>query len=105
MGLCRSYDEAALQLQNGRGAMAETIARTGRGRRGTAAPARAHRRLSFVAQSLAVAVALLWCNGALAAETQILLLRGWFGVFSNGMDGLAAELKAKGIKTEVAGHL
>jgi len=45
------------------------------------------------------------CNGALAAETQVLLLRGWFGVFSTGMDGLAAELKAKGIKTEVAGHL
>ena len=85
--------------------MAETIARTGRGRRGTTAPTRAHRRLPFAAQSLAVAVALLWCNGALAAETQVLLLRGWFGVFSTGMDGLAAELKAKGIKTEVAGHL
>ena len=85
--------------------MAETIARTGRGRRDTTAPARAHRRLPFAAQSLAVAVALLWCNGALAAETQVLLLRGWFGVFSTGMDGLAAELKAKGIKTEVAGHL
>jgi hypothetical protein len=85
--------------------MAGMISGTGRGHRGTAARAREQRTLHSAARCLAVAVALLWCNCALAAETQVLLLRGWFGVFSTGMDGLAAELKAKGIKAEVAGHL
>ncbi len=48
--------------------------------------------------------ALLWCGPA-QAETRVYLLRGWFGVFSTGMDELAAELKAKGIKAEAIGHL
>ena len=52
-----------------------------------------------------VATALLSCNGALAGEPKVILLRGWFGVFSTGLDSLADELKAKGIKAEVAGHL
>lgn len=42
---------------------------------------------------------------ARAAEPRILLLRGWFGVFSTGLDTLADELKAKGLNVEVAGHL
>jgi hypothetical protein len=50
-------------------------------------------------------IALLWCNYAQAADTQAYLLRGWFGVFSTGMDELAAELKAKGIKANAIGHL
>lgn len=50
-------------------------------------------------------VALLWCSCAPAADTQAYLLRGWFGVFSTGMDELAAELKAKGIKANAIGHL
>ena len=50
-------------------------------------------------------LALLWCNGALAAEPRVLLLRGWFGVFSTGLDSLADELRAKGVNAEVAGHL
>ena len=49
-------------------------------------------------------IALLWCSPA-QAETRVYLLRGWFGVFSTGMDELAAELKAKGIKAEAIGHL
>ena len=52
-----------------------------------------------------VAVILLLCNGARAAETRVYLLRGWFGVFSTGMDSLAEELKSKGIKAEAIGHL
>jgi hypothetical protein len=52
-----------------------------------------------------MAIALLWCNCALAAEPRVLLLRGWFGVFSTGLDSLANELGAKGINAEVAGHL
>ena len=52
-----------------------------------------------------LSVAVLWCTGAVAADTRVILLRGWFGVFSTGLDSLADELKAKGIKAEVAGHL
>jgi len=52
-----------------------------------------------------VAIAMLWCNCALAAEARVFLLRGWWGVFSTGLDGLAEELKGKGINAEVIGHL
>src|SRR5256885_697097 len=52
-----------------------------------------------------ISVALLWCNGAVAAEPRVLLLRGWFGVFSTGLDSLADELKPIGVTAEVAGHL
>jgi hypothetical protein len=54
---------------------------------------------------LVLAIAVLWCNCAAAADTRVILLRGWFGVFSTGLDSLADELKAKGIRAEVAGHL
>src|SRR6267154_1749480 len=36
-----------------------------------------------------MAVTLFWCGCALAAEPRVILLRGWFGVFSTGLDGLA----------------
>jgi hypothetical protein len=90
--------------------MTEMIARTRRGHRGPPAALPAHEdrdasRSRLAAGGLAVALALLWCNSALAAEPRVLLLRGWFGVFSTGMDSLASELKAKGIKAEVAGHV
>jgi len=52
-----------------------------------------------------VAVGLLWATCAAAAEPHVLFLRGWFGVFSTGLDGMADDLKAKGIKAEVAGQL
>jgi hypothetical protein len=52
-----------------------------------------------------MAAALLWCDHALAVEPRVLLLRGWFGVFSTGLDNLADELKNKGINAEVEGHL
>jgi hypothetical protein len=50
-------------------------------------------------------IALLWCSCAQAADTHAYLLRGWFGVFSTGMDELAAELKAQGIKADAIGHM
>jgi hypothetical protein len=50
------------------------------------------------------AFVLFGCTAAFA-ETQVYLLRGWFGVFSAGMDALADELRAKGIKAEAIGHL
>jgi hypothetical protein len=53
----------------------------------------------------AVAVVLLWGDCAYAAEARVFLLRGWFGVFSRGLDSLADELKAEGINAEVIGHL
>ena len=53
----------------------------------------------------AIAVILvLYCSPA-RAETRVLLLRGWFGVFSTGLDAIADALNAKGIHAEVAGHL
>src|SRR5215831_9138940 len=53
---------------------------------------------------LCIAIALLW-SSTTKAETRVYLLRGWFGVFSTGLDNLAAELKGKGIKAETVGHL
>jgi hypothetical protein len=35
----------------------------------------------------------------------VVLLRGWFGVFSTGLDSVADQLRAQGIKAEIAGHL
>ena len=53
---------------------------------------------------LCIAIALLWSCAA-KAETRVYLLRGWFGVFSTGLDSLAEELRSKGIKAEAVGHL
>jgi hypothetical protein len=58
----------------------------------------------FGAVTLVTAL-LLWCDGARAAETRVFLFRGWFGVFSTGLDNLADELKAKGVSAEARGHL
>src|SRR6516165_7557293 len=73
--------------------MAKMIAWTRRGHRGPLAAVRGHEhrdalRLRLGASCLAVAIDLLWCNCALAAEPRVLLLRGSFGVFSTGMDSL-----------------
>jgi len=54
--------------------------------------------------ALSIALGLLW-SSAVRAETRVYLLRGWFGVFSTGLDSLADELKKKGIKAETIGHL
>jgi hypothetical protein len=54
---------------------------------------------------VSIVLVLIWCTGAVAAEPKIVLLRGWFGVFSTGLDAIADELKAKGIRAQVAGHL
>src|ERR1700682_3048426 len=52
-----------------------------------------------------IAVILLVDCGPARAEPRVILLRGWFGVFSTGLDALADTLKARGIRAEVAGHL
>lgn len=56
------------------------------------------------ARRIVAAIALAWC-GCAHAETQVYLLRGWFGVFSTGMDAMAETLQSKGIKAEALGHL
>ena len=58
----------------------------------------------FAAIAIATS-ALLWCDGPLAAETQAILLRGYLGLFSDGLDRLAQELRARGINAEVRKHL
>ena len=65
--------------------------------------ARSARSKAGVAWPL-MAIVLLWSSCA-HAEIQVFLLRGWFGVFSTGMDAMADELRAKGIKAEAIGHL
>jgi hypothetical protein len=52
-----------------------------------------------------LAILMLWSTYALAAGPRVILLRGWFGVFSTGLDSIADHLKAQGIEVEVAGHL
>jgi len=53
-----------------------------------------------------VAILLSWCDFAQAAgPPRVILLRGWFGVFSTGLDTIETELKGLGINAEVAGHL
>ena len=54
--------------------------------------------------ALCVAVATLWSSVS-KAETQVYLLRGWFGVFSTGLDTMADDLRIKGVKAETVGHL
>jgi hypothetical protein len=51
-----------------------------------------------------MAVATLWSSVG-KAETQVYLLRGWFGVFSTGLDTMADDLRTKGVKAETVGHL
>jgi hypothetical protein len=53
---------------------------------------------------LCIAIVLVW-SSATKAETRVYLLRGWFGVFSTGLDTLATELRGKGIEAEAVGHL
>jgi hypothetical protein len=79
-----------------------------RGETKSSSAARALRpRASFgvlLAGALAATV-LFWCTSTFAAEPRVILLRGWFGVFSTGLDRVADQLRALGIQAEVAGHL
>jgi predicted esterase len=51
-----------------------------------------------------LAATLIWSSCAYA-DTRVYLVRGWFGVFSTGLDTMAEELQSKGIKAEAIGHL
>jgi hypothetical protein len=52
-----------------------------------------------------LAMVLLWCDTVLASGPHVVLLRGWFGVFSTGLDNIANQLRAQGIEAEVVGHM
>jgi hypothetical protein len=54
---------------------------------------------------LAIAAGLLFAGAAKAAETKVYLFRGWFGIFSTGLDSMADDLRNKGIRAETLGHL
>ena len=56
-------------------------------------------------RALVLALALLVVIGDAGAETRAFLLRGWFGVFSSGIDAMAADLSRRGIRAEAIGHL
>ncbi len=56
-------------------------------------------------QTGVIAVIILLCCSPAHADSRVILLRGWFGVFSTGLDEIAEALKAKGIRAEVASHL
>jgi hypothetical protein len=65
-------------------------------------------RRSFSIRAACGAFALtlaLFASSAAKAETRVYLLRGWFGVFSTGLDSLSADLRSRGIKAETVGHL
>ena len=62
-------------------------------------------RLRIRLFAASAALLLLLHHGALAAGPRVILLRGWFGVFSTGLDTIADQLRAHGIEAEVAGHL
>ena len=66
-----------------------------------------HRNFATRAGACLAAVGILvwWSTYALAAGPRVILLRGWFGVFSMGLDSVTEQLKALGINAEVAGHL
>lgn len=52
-----------------------------------------------------IAVVLAIVSAPACAETRVYLIRGWFGVFSTGLDQIAAELARNAIKAETIGHL
>jgi hypothetical protein len=65
-----------------------------------------HRKLlRWCRVGLVATLAFAWCGHAFAAENRVILLRGYLGLFSNGLDALADELKAKGFDVEVRQHL
>ena len=65
---------------------------------------RKHVRICAIA-TIAFAAIAPFASFAAYAEPRVLLLRGWFGVFSTGLDSIADALRAKGIRADVVGHL
>jgi hypothetical protein len=62
-------------------------------------------RLAAIGLLATIAVLLCASMTLAAGPPKVILLRGWFGVFSMGLDGVATDLKAHGVDAEVAGHL
>jgi len=89
--------------------MTAQIGQNDRGRPNNQFVHAAKRHRSFATKAgaylVVVAIVMSWSAHALAASPHVILLRGWFGVFSTGLDSIADKLKAQGIEVEVAGHL
>jgi hypothetical protein len=67
---------------------------------------RARQRLRGARLGILIVGIILFCgDAALAAGPRVILLRGWFGLFSTGLDSVADQLKELGIEAKVAGHL
>jgi hypothetical protein len=60
---------------------------------------------AMIALVVAVMILALGDVTRAAGTPRVILLRGWFGVFSMGLDTVTEQLKAQGINAEVAGHL
>jgi alpha-beta hydrolase superfamily lysophospholipase len=83
--------------------MAKMSARTRRSERNRTG--RSGSKIGARSISAIAAIALFWSNAAHAGETRAILLRGYLGLFSGGLDTLADELRARGINAEVRKHL
>jgi hypothetical protein len=104
----RTWARYDAQLQGARQSRREGVAMAKAG--GEKVPSyRTLRRLQGYAAMIAlvaVTIVVSWCDLTQAAGTpRVILLRGWFGVFSMGLDSVTDQLKAQGINAEVAGHL
>ena len=53
----------------------------------------------------ALALVALLASTAACAETRVILMRGWFGVFSSGIDAMTETLRGQGVQAEAIGHL
>lgn len=54
---------------------------------------------------VAISLAALLASGSAQAEARVILMRGWFGVFSEGIDAMAERLRGQGMPAEAIGHL
>ena len=61
-------------------------------------------RFGALCAALLLSIALSRSTVALSTEPRVLLMRGWFNVFSTGMDDLGDKLRARGINAEVKPH-
>jgi alpha-beta hydrolase superfamily lysophospholipase len=64
-----------------------------------------HGRAAMITLMVAAVIVSLGAVTYAAGTPRVILLRGWFGVFSMGLDSVTDQLKAQGINAEVAGHL
>src|SRR3974390_2712297 len=65
-------------------------------------------KLSMLRPTAALILAAAFClpiQAGAAGGQKVFLIRGFANVFSPGIDQLASELQARGVRTEVSNHL